>query len=47
MKVVNTFIFKLEDFACLTASRDLELDFAIESRHFYFSTKGSLSKINC
>jgi len=42
----NALIFELEDFASLAASRNLELDFAVESRHLYLNAKGSLSKVD-
>jgi hypothetical protein len=47
VKVGNALIFELEDFARLAASRNLELDFALEGRHFYLNAKGSLSKVDC
>ena len=46
VKVGNAPIFELEDFARLTASRNLEFDFAVESRHLNLNAKGSLSKVD-
>ncbi|MBA7666798.1 hypothetical protein ES703_74880 [subsurface metagenome] len=46
MKVGDALIFEVEDLARLVTSRNLELDFAVESRHFYLNAKGSLSKVD-
>ena len=45
MKMGNTLIFEPKDLPCLAASRNLELDIAVQGRHLYLITKGSLSNV--
>jgi len=42
----DTLTFKPKDGTCLATSRNLKLGFALQRRHFYLSTEGSLSKVD-
>lgn len=46
VKVGNPLIFKAKDLSGLAARPYVELEFTMESGHFYLSTEGSLSKID-